>query len=642
MGALNKQLIMRSVPPILLFLVLFVQACTAAGEPTLPSLSEAVQLLQLETIRGLEQTILEKEDENRRLEEIIRNVEMEKEAVTHNNTMMEEENVKRMFTMESEKTQMREEFVKMQMERDAGCQDEKREIEDIKNKELDEISERLDQSEMIVTYMSTVMIHSNQMVEEQENLLKVQAGVIQEFNEEVEVGKNCSTLLGAAADRIFLQEEAINLWKSSVVTSRNFSELSTSGMDQLDVAPFMMEMLESYNKLTQMVENMKTALEKEGLVEAQTSELLTHLADLRSAMESSTINMDTLEQQAQMIETQGRSIALLTPLLHLSNSSDILWFDSKSRSSSSNIGDVGFADVAAMCSCLPRSASTNQLLPVRIDYQCQQGDTNRSFQLACPGGVCSSGALPSCTDSLEWEEEEVRFEKCQELSFKGASVLCGANGTKKTTRRLEIGGSIVEEVVSVPCNDCGDLSAALEWTAWAPCVNDTSGRVIEGMICRRRGNTYIGFEEEEKDFTCEAPWTPLSTGCYRFHESPLTQSEAVKFCRDEQQVPAHLVEIESAEENSAIIAEIQRRNFVSRKIEFWLGITDRQSEGQWVLESTGKNVNFTNWRSGDPNNKGNEDCAHINGKSGTWNDYPCTYKTGPYEWMRTALCEKEI
>ena len=52
---------------VLLFLALFVQS--TAGEPSLPSLPEAVQLLQLETIRGLEQTILEKEDENRKLGE---------------------------------------------------------------------------------------------------------------------------------------------------------------------------------------------------------------------------------------------------------------------------------------------------------------------------------------------------------------------------------------------------------------------------------------------------------------------------------------------------------------------------------------------------------------------------------------------
>ena len=83
-----------------------------------------------------------------------------------------------------------------------------------------------------------------------------------------------------------------------------------------------------------------------------------------------------------------------------------------------------------------------------------------------------------------------------------------------------MGGGIVEEVVTTPCNECGDLSAALEWTSWAPCADqtsdewtdewtsveasgmvewtgeETSGKVVEGMLCRRRGNAYIGYEEE--------------------------------------------------------------------------------------------------------------------------------------------------
>merc|ERR550519_1968739 len=172
------------------------------------------------------------------------------------------------------------------------------------------------------------------------------------------------------------------------------------------------------------------------------------------------------------------------------------------------------------------------------------------------------------------------------------------------------------------------------------------------MLCRRRGNTYIGFEEEEKEIVCEAPWTLLSTGCYRFHESVLTQSEAKKFCEEEQQFPARLVEIESAEENRAIIAELKRRNFHSKKIQVWLGITDRHSEGHWVLESTGKSVVFTDWNSGEPNNLGSgENCAAIssaykrnkrNDPTGKWkwNDSKCSNNTR-LGWMRTALCEKK-
>ena len=120
----------------------------------------------------------------------------------------------------------------------------------------------------------------------------------------------------------------------------------------------------------------------------------------------------------------------------------------------------------------------------------------------------------------------------------------------------------------------------------------------------------------------------------------MTQSEAKKFCEEEQQVPARLVEIDSAEENRAIVAEMQRRNSFSRKINFWLGITDRHSEGQWLLESTFKSVVFTDWRSGEPNNNGrsgSENCVVINGNY-QWNDVDCNDKTGIY--TKTALCEK--
>jgi len=138
------------------------------------------------------------------------------------------------------------------------------------------------------------------------------------------------------------------------------------------------------------------------------------------------------------------------------------------------------------------------------------------------------------------------------------------------------------------------------------------------------------FEKEKKEIICEAPWTQLSTGCYRFHTAPMTQSEAKKFCEEEQQVPSHLIEIDSAEENRAVVAEMKRQNFL---LAFWLGINDRHSEGHWVLESTGKSVVFANWRSGEPNNAGSEDCAHINDTDiFKWNDVPCNFK------MR-ALCE---
>ena len=115
----------------------------------------------------------------------------------------------------------------------------------------------------------------------------------------------------------------------------------------------------------------------------------------------------------------------------------------------------------------------------------------------------------------------------------------------------------------------------------------------------------------------------------------MSQGDARKLCK---QVNSHLVEINSEEESTAIKAEIRRRGFESRKVEFWLGITDRHSEGTWVLESNGESLPFSDWLTGEPNNWGSpENCAHLN-PSLKWNDRSCdTVEKNGYIW--TALCE---
>ena len=114
----------------------------------------------------------------------------------------------------------------------------------------------------------------------------------------------------------------------------------------------------------------------------------------------------------------------------------------------------------------------------------------------------------------------------------------------------------------------------------------------------------------------------------------MTQGEAREVCEGYQ---AHLVEINTREENEAIKAEIDRRGFKARKIEFWLGITDRQSEGDWVLESNGERIPFSDWDESEPNDKGKgEDCAHFN-KDNKWNDLHCDGHQNGYTY--TALCE---
>lgn len=86
---------------------------------------------------------------------------------------------------------------------------------------------------------------------------------------------------------------------------------------------------------------------------------------------------------------------------------------------------------------------------------------------------------------------------------------------------------------------------------------------------------------------------------------------------------AYGASIESQAEANAIHAF----SGVSSSERIWLGLDDIASEGVWKWASgTAHNraVDYHNWTPGEPNNDGNEDCAHLNFSSGRrWNDTEC-------------------
>ena len=118
----------------------------------------------------------------------------------------------------------------------------------------------------------------------------------------------------------------------------------------------------------------------------------------------------------------------------------------------------------------------------------------------------------------------------------------------------------------------------------------------------------------------------------------MSQPNAQKFCKA---ALSHLVEVNSREENEAIKAEIYKRGFNSREVEFWMGMTDRQSEGNWVLESTGESLPFSDWKSVEPNGGFGENCAHWTSHwPMKWHDFKCdrsSFIGGGYTY--NALCE---
>lgn len=78
----------------------------------------------------------------------------------------------------------------------------------------------------------------------------------------------------------------------------------------------------------------------------------------------------------------------------------------------------------------------------------------------------------------------------------------------------------------------------------------------------------------------------------------------------------HLLTITSSEENAFIYDNFG--SGIGGGL-IWLGLTDVASEGtfEWV---TGEAFSYNNWRSGEPNNRGNEDYASFAGVDATWND----------------------
>ena len=135
----------------------------------------------------------------------------------------------------------------------------------------------------------------------------------------------------------------------------------------------------------------------------------------------------------------------------------------------------------------------------------------------------------------------------------------------------------------------------------------------------------------------------------RFGERAQTFKDARNFCLSQQ---ARLVEIETAEENSAITNEIVRQGGRNRL--FWLGLVATEGQGSlpkaWVYDSTKRKPAWTgNWHAGQDQQRG-EYCAflwsHIEPKAqvemGTWHDMDCRstgfkYPGGWEEHLKTFL-----
>lgn len=147
--------------------------------------------------------------------------------------------------------------------------------------------------------------------------------------------------------------------------------------------------------------------------------------------------------------------------------------------------------------------------------------------------------------------------------------------------------------------------------------NDEGCSVRNKFICER---SYIKpkFQTPQKPIgSCDGQLYEDSNKqkwCIKYYSSKKTWDNAKQTC---QGWKGDLVMIKSS----------QKSNWLRHKLtanKFWIGLSDAARENQWKW-SDRTELSFNMWSPGEPNNSGNEDCAHVR-PDGNWNDERCSDK----------------
>ncbi|XP_033102554.1 alpha-N-acetylgalactosamine-specific lectin-like [Anneissia japonica] len=130
---------------------------------------------------------------------------------------------------------------------------------------------------------------------------------------------------------------------------------------------------------------------------------------------------------------------------------------------------------------------------------------------------------------------------------------------------------------------------------------------------------------------CPAFWVPFQGSCYRVFGNRLDWADAEESCKAlfNKKATGHLVSIQSEDENrfvSHLWDSSTGGSTDSSNRAYWIGLSDIAEEGTYVWSDSDTVASYTNWKQGEPNNAGNEDCGHVtksNDEILLWNDTEC-------------------
>ncbi len=168
----------------------------------------------------------------------------------------------------------------------------------------------------------------------------------------------------------------------------------------------------------------------------------------------------------------------------------------------------------------------------------------------------------------------------------------------------------------------------------------TMGGFKRVFICEQSRNTTSFSRDDPRDNCKYSPNCCSNDTCYTYHDTLADCLEAQDICAAEK---GYLLEINTKEEQ----ALLKRWQFLYRgRIYGWIGLSDKDEQGNWKKWNSGAPVTYSNWDEGEPNidkdqhTKEAEHCAEMIGYdwndgwkyNGKWNDLKC-------DRIRRFVCE---
>jgi hypothetical protein len=255
------------------------------------------------------------------------------------------------------------------------------------------------------------------------------------------------------------------------------------------------------------------------------------------------------------------------------------------------------------------------------DSPCDDGQVCTDVDI-CAGGVCVPGPTLICDDGNTCTDDSC--EPDVGCKYIDNDVSCD-DGSVCTDGDICTNGACIPG----PALGCNDSNSCTEDTCDAESGCEYKD-LADDTVCADDGNSCT-------TDTCQAGecvhsgdgWSVFNDHCYRYFTEKMNWADARADC---QARGGELASIANEAENSFIHGIVDPGETAP-----WIGFNDHASENSWQW-SDASPVTFTKWAASEPNNSGNEDCAHLyvyatSPQNSRWNDANCS---SSYDY----ICEK--